>query len=115
MNYENVIIATGSHPTKIPGLSIDSPRLLDSTSALDIKDIPQSMLVIGGGYIGLELGTVYATLGTKITIVEMLPRILSGADSDLVAVLSKNVQRLFESIMLNTKVVEMKEEKKGSK
>jgi len=115
MNFENIIISTGSHPTKIPGLSIDSLRLLDSTSALDIKDIPQSMLVIGGGYIGLELGTVYATLGTKITVVEMLPGILSGADSDLVAVLSKNVQSLFESIMLNTKVVEMKEEKKGIK
>jgi len=115
LNFENVIIATGSHPTKIPGLSIDTPRLLDSTSALDIKDIPQSMLVIGGGYIGLELGTVYATLGTKITIVEMLPGVLSGADSDLVAVLLKNVQSLFESIMLSTKVVEIKEDKRGIK
>lgn len=115
IDFENVIIATGSHPAKIPGLSIDSPYVLDSTSALEISDIPQAMLVIGGGYIGLELGTVYANLGTKVTIVEMLPAILSGADRDLVAVLSKNLQSLFESIMLNTKVVEIKEEKKGLK
>ena len=115
INFENVIIATGSHINKIPGLSIDSPKILDSTSALDIKDIPKSMLIIGGGYIGLELGTVYAALGTKISVVEMLPRLLNGADSDLVAVLSKRVQSLFASIMLNTKVIEIKEVKDGIK
>ncbi|MEO6695933.1 MAG: dihydrolipoyl dehydrogenase [Ignavibacteria bacterium] len=115
LEFENAIISTGSVPSKIPGLSIDSPKFLDSTTALEIKDIPQTMLVIGGGYIGLELGTVYSSLGTKITVVEMLPRILSGADSDLVSVLSKSVESMFESIMLNTKVVEMKEEKKGIK
>lgn len=115
LNFENVIIATGSQPTKIPSLSIDSSRVLDSTSALNIEDIPKSMLVIGGGYIGLELSTVYANLGTKITIAEMLPRILNGADADLVAVLSKKITPLFESIMLNTKVSKTEEIKNGIK
>lgn len=115
LNFENLIIATGSSPSKIPNLSIDSKRILDSTSALELNDIPKSMLVIGGGYIGLELGTVYATLGTKTTVVEMLPGILSGADKDLVSVLSKRIQNLFESIMVNTKVVELKEVKEGIK
>lgn len=115
LNFDNLIIATGSSPSKIPNLSIDSKRILDSTSALELNDIPKSMLVIGGGYIGLELGTVYATLGTKTTVVEMLPGILSGADKDLVSVLSKRIQNLFESIMVNTKVVELKEVKEGIK
>lgn len=115
LNFENLIIATGSSPSKIPDLSIDSKRILDSTSALELNDLPKSMLVIGGGYIGLELGTVYATLGTKTTVVEMLPGILNGADKDLVSVLSKRIQNLFESIMVNTKVVELKEVKDGIK
>lgn len=115
LNFENVIIASGSYPSKIPGLSLNSFRILDSTSALNIEDIPKSMLVIGGGYIGLELGTVYAALGSKITVVEMLPRLLTGADSDLVSVLSKKVTPLFESIMLNTKVNGIEEVKNGLK
>lgn len=115
LNFENVIIASGSHPTKIPGLSLDSSRILDSTSALNIDDVPKSMLVVGGGYIGLELGTVYAALGSKITVVEMLPRLLTGADPDLVSVLSKKITPLFESIMLNTKVTGIEEVKNGLK
>ncbi len=115
LSFENAIIATGSHPSKIPGLTIESSRILDSTSALNIEDIPKSMLVIGGGYIGLELGSVYATLGTKVTLAEMLPRILTGADPDLVSVLSKKINILFESIMLETKVVSMEEVKNGIK
>ena len=115
LNFENVIIATGSHPTKIPALSIESQLILDSTTALNIEDIPKSMLVIGGGYIGLELGTVYAALGTKITVVEMLPRLLNGADPDLVSILSKKVTALFESILLNTKVTGIEEVKNGIK
>lgn len=113
--FENIIIAAGSHPAKIPSLSIDSSRVLDSTSALDIEDIPKSLLVIGGGYIGLELGTVYATLGTKVTIAEMLPGILNGADADLVAVLQKRVKSLFESILVETKVISLEEVKAGIK
>ena len=115
INFENIIIATGSNPAKIPSLDINSSRVLDSTSALDIEDIPKSMLVIGGGYIGLELGTVYATLGTKVTVVEMLPAILNGADNDLVAVLQKKIKSLFESILVETKVVSLEEVKSGIK
>lgn len=115
INFENAIIATGSHPVRIPSLTIDSSRVLDSTSALNIEDIPKSMLVIGGGYIGLELGTVYATLGTKVTVAEMLPGILNGADDDLVAVLQKRVKSLFESVLVETKVISLEESKSGIK
>jgi dihydrolipoamide dehydrogenase len=113
LRFEHCILATGSTPTKIPGISIDSPRMLDSTSALDLPDIPKSLLVIGGGYIGLELGTVYATLGSAVSVVEMTPGLLPGADRDLVAVLQKRLERLFTRIMLNTKVVRVAEEKAG--
>ncbi|MEO8070731.1 MAG: FAD-dependent oxidoreductase, partial [Acidobacteriota bacterium] len=71
LTFEHCILATGSQPTKIPSLSLDSPRMMDSTSGLDLPDVPKSLLVIGGGYIGLELGTVYATLGSKVSVVEM--------------------------------------------
>jgi dihydrolipoyl dehydrogenase len=113
LQFEHLILATGSHPTKIPTLSIDSPRMLDSTSALDLPDVPKSLLVIGGGYIGLELGSVYATLGSKVSVVEMTPGLLPGADRDLVNVLEKKLKGLFASIMLNTKVVKVVEEKAG--
>ena len=113
LQFEHCILATGSHPTKIPSLSIDSPRMLDSTTALDLPDVPKSMLVIGGGYIGLELGTVYATLGSKVSVVEMTGGLLPGADRDLVNVLHKRLEKLFAAIMLNTKVVKVAEEKAG--
>lgn len=103
-----IILATGSLPTRIPALSLDSPRVLDSTSALDLPEIPKSMLVVGGGYIGLELGSVYATLGTKVSVVEMTPGLLPGADRDLVRVLNQRAEKLFEKIYLSTKVTSMK-------
>ena len=84
LQFEHLILATGSQPTKIPSLSLDSPRMLDSTSALELPDIPKTLLVVGGGYIGLELGSVYATLGSKVSVVEMTPGLLPGADRDLV-------------------------------
>src|SRR5215467_3905622 len=84
LSFDRIIIATGSRPAVIPSLKLDSPRMLDSTSALDIEDIPGTLLVIGGGYIGLELGTVYAALGSKVSVVEMTPGLLPGADRDLV-------------------------------
>ena len=90
-----LILATGSHPTKIPSLSLDSPRMMDSTSGLELPDVPKSLLVIGGGYIGLELGSVYATLGSKVSVVEMTPGLLPGADRDLVQVLEKKLKKLF--------------------
>ena len=113
LQFEHLILATGSHPTKIPSLSLDSPRMMDSTSGLELPDVPKSLLVIGGGYIGLELGTVYATLGSKVSVVEMTPGLLPGADRDLVGVLEKRLKKLFAAIMLNTKVVKVAEEGKG--
>jgi dihydrolipoamide dehydrogenase len=113
LQFEHLILATGSHPTKIPTLSLDSPRMLDSTSGLELPDVPKSLLVVGGGYIGLELGTVYATLGSKVSVVEMTPGLLPGADRDLVAVLEKRLKGLFASIMLNTKVVKVAEDGQG--
>src|SRR5688572_7045229 len=94
LQFEHLILATGSHPTKLPTLSLDSPRMMDSTSGLELPDVPKSLLVIGGGYIGLELGTVYATLGSKVSVVEMTPGLLPGADRDLVGVLEKRLKNL---------------------
>lgn len=111
--FDRIIIATGSRPAVIPSLKIDSPRMLDSTSALNLDDVPGTMLVIGGGYIGLELGTVYAALGTKVSVVEMQPGLLPGADRDLVLPLHKRMEKIFESIMLNTTVAAVKEEGNG--
>jgi len=113
VRFEHLILATGSHPTKIPTLSLDSPRMLDSTSGLELPDVPGSLLVIGGGYIGLELGTVYATLGSKVSVVEMTPGLLPGADRDLVGVLEKRLKKIFSAIMVDTKVVKVAEEKAG--
>jgi dihydrolipoamide dehydrogenase len=113
LRFEHAILATGSHPTKVPSLSIDSPRMLDSTTALDLPDVPESLLVIGGGYIGLELGTVYAALGSRVSVVEMTGGLLPGADRDLVGVLEKRLKTIFAGIMLNTKVVQVAEDPKG--
>ena len=113
LEFESAIIATGSQPAKVPGLSIESARLMDSTTALDLPDIPGSLLVVGGGYIGLELGTVYAALGSRVTVVEMTTGLLPGADRDLVNVLAKRIEAICEAVLLETKVVSMKEQKDG--
>ncbi len=113
LTFEHCIIATGSRPATVPGLSIDSPRVMDSTGALDLPDIPASLLVVGGGYIGLELGSVYAALGTRVTVVEMTAGLLPGADRDLVAILAKRIDQICEAVWLNTKVTGMKEIKDG--
>jgi dihydrolipoamide dehydrogenase len=113
LQFQHCVLATGSQPARIPSLWIDSPRMLDSTTALDLPDIPGSLLVIGGGYIGLELGTVYATLGSKVTVVEMTSGLLPGADRDLVNVLQKRLEKLFAAIMVNTKVTKLTEEHDG--
>ena len=107
VSVDYMILALGSLPTKIPSLSIDSPRILDSTSALDLPEIPKSMLVVGGGYIGLELGSVYAALGTRVSVVEMTPGLLPGADRDLVKFLAQRVEKTFEKVMVSTKVTSM--------
>ena len=113
LTFERIIIATGSRPAIVPTLKIESARMMDSTAALDLEDISGSLLVVGGGYIGLELGTVYAELGTKVSVVEMLPGLLPGADRDLVLPLHKRMEKIFESIMVNTTVSSIKEEPNG--
>jgi dihydrolipoamide dehydrogenase len=113
LKFDKIILATGSRPAVIPSLKLDSPRMLDSTGALELADIPKTLLVVGGGYIGLELGSVYATLGTRVTVVEMLPGLLPGADRDLVLPLHKRLEKSFEAILLNTTVASLKEEKAG--
>ena len=113
LTFDRIIIATGSRPTVVPSLKLDSARLMDSTGALDLPDVPKTLLGIGGGYIGLELGSVYATLGTKVTCVEMLSGLLPGADRDLVLPLHKRLEKLFAAILLNTTVKSLKDEKTG--
>jgi len=108
-----IIIATGSRPSTVPGVSIDTPKVLDSTTALELPDIPARLLVVGGGYIGLELGTVYAALGSKVTVVEMTDGLLPGADRDLAAVVAKRLEATCEAILLDTKVTGVKDEKQG--
>jgi dihydrolipoamide dehydrogenase len=113
LTFDRVLLATGSRPAVIPSLKINSPRMLDSTGALDLQDIPKTLLVVGGGYIGLELGSVYAALGTKVTVVEMLTGLLPGADRDLVLPLHKRLEKMFDGILLNTTVKSLKEESNG--
>ncbi len=113
LSFDRIILATGSRPAIIPSLKLDSPRLMDSTGALDLTDVPGSLLVIGGGYIGLELGSVYAALGSKVTVVEMLSGLLPGADRDLVLPLHKRLEKSFAAILLNTTVASIKEEAGG--
>jgi len=113
VEFDHAIVATGSRPAAIPTLRADSPRVLDSTSALALEDVPATMLVVGGGYIGLELGSVYAALGAKVSVVEMLPGILPGADRDLVAVLEKRIEKTFAAVMVDTVVSGMSVQKNG--
>jgi dihydrolipoamide dehydrogenase len=115
LTFDKAIIATGSRIATIPSLNIDSDRFLNSKTALDLPAIPKSLLVIGGGYIGLEIGTVYQALGSKVSVVEMLDGLLPGADRDLVSHLSKRLKSKFDEIVLNSKVVEMNEMKNGIK
>jgi dihydrolipoamide dehydrogenase len=113
LSFDRIIIATGSRPAVVPTLKLETPRMMDSTGALNLEDIPGTLLVVGGGYIGLELGSVYAALGTRVTVVEMLPGLLPGADRDLVLPLHKRLEKMFDSILLNTTVVSVKEEGNG--
>jgi dihydrolipoamide dehydrogenase len=103
VGFENAIIAAGSQATKFPGAPEDE-RIMDSTGALALADIPKRMLVIGGGIIGLEMGTVYDALGTKVSVVEFMDGLITGCDRDLVRPLQKRMEKRFESIMLSTKV-----------
>ena len=113
LTFDRIVIATGSRPAIVPALKLDTPRMMDSTGALNLEDIPVTLLVVGGGYIGLELGSVYAALGTRVTVVEMLPGLLPGADRDLVLPLYKRLEKMFEGILINTTVASVKDEGNG--
>src|ERR1700690_840018 len=113
LTFDRIILATGSRPAIIPSLKLETSRMMDSTSALDLSEVPGTLLVIGGGYIGLELGTVYAALGSKVSVVEMLSGLLPGADRDLVLPLHKRMEKIFDSILLNITVAAVKEEPSG--
>tara|TARA_X000001036_G_scaffold438683_1_gene487202 strand:- start:359 stop:1762 length:1404 start_codon:yes stop_codon:yes gene_type:complete len=104
INFDKCIIATGSRPINLPFAEVNHKDILDSTSALSLKEVPKTMLVIGGGYIGLEMATAYSSLGSKVDVVEFLPRLLPGADLDLVEVLEKTLRNKLNDINLNTKV-----------
>ncbi|HMF14772.1 MAG TPA: dihydrolipoyl dehydrogenase [Gemmataceae bacterium] len=111
--FKHCILATGSVPVRPGPLGIKSPRVMDSTGALKLEDVPASLLVVGGGYIGLELGYVYAALGSKVTVVEILDGLLPGVDRELVLPLHKRLEKLFDKIYLNTKVANLEDTGKG--
>lgn len=114
VSFSNAIIAVGSSPAMIPNLPED-PRILDSTTALELQDVPKHLLVIGGGYIGLEMGTIYEALGSKVTVVEFMDGLLPGADPDLVKPLAKILGKKFDAIHLSTKVSSITAMKSGLK
>jgi len=113
MSFEKAFLATGSRPIMLPGVAAGSSKIIDSTGALEIPDIPSSLLVVGGGYIGLELGSAYVALGSKVSVVEMTDGLLPGCDRDLVSVLKRRISKKFTEIKLNTRVTDLKEQKNG--
>jgi len=113
VSFDHCIIAAGSQSARIPGLPYDDPRLLDSTSALALKDIPKRLLIIGGGIIGLEMATVYDALGSKVTVVEFMDRLIPGADPDIVKPLARRIEKRYEKILLKTKVAKIEAQKDG--
>jgi len=113
LRFRHAILAAGSSPTMPPMFQIGDDRVMDSTGALALADIPKKLLVVGGGYIGLEMGSVYAALGSQVTVVEMLPGLLPGADRDLVRPLAKRLEGQFAAIHLNTKVKSLAAKKNG--
>jgi dihydrolipoamide dehydrogenase len=115
LKFDHAILATGSVPAIPAALRLDDPRVMDSTAALELPDMPRSLLVVGGGYIGLELGSVYATLGSAVTVVEMTAGLLPGADRDLVDVLAKRIDSLMKAVRLNTTVTGMAPDAGGIK
>lgn len=110
ISFDHAILATGSCPVALPNIPCSIPAVMDSSKALQLTHIPESLLVIGGGYIGLELGSFYAALGTKVSVVELTSNLMPGSDPELVSVLSKRLQTLFADIMLNTTVAKISEQ-----
>ena len=113
IRFRRAVLAVGSRPAVLPSLSLDSPRLMNSTDVLELPSIPKTLLVVGGGYIGLEMGTVYAALGSEVTVVEMTDGLLPGADRDLVRVLEVRAKKMFKKIYLSTKVARLQETGSG--
>src|SRR5258708_22822883 len=115
VSFDHCIIAAGSQSAKIPGFPYDDPRLMDSTDALELEDIPKRLLIIGGGIIGLEMATVYDALGSKVSVVEFMDRLIPGADPDIVKPLAKPISKRYEKIMLKTKVAKIEATAQGLK
>ncbi len=115
LSFDHCIIAAGSQAVKLPGFPWDDPRLMDSTDALELADVPKRMLIIGGGIIGLEMATVYEALGSKVSVVELMPQLIPGADPDIVKPLAKRIEKRYEKIYLKTKVTKIEAAKEGLK
>ena len=115
VSFDHAIIAAGSQSARLPGFPYDDPRLLDSTSALELADIPKRLLVIGGGIIGLEMATVYDALGSSISVVELLDGLIPGADRDIIRPLHKRIEKRYEAIWLKTKVTRLEATPQGLK
>jgi dihydrolipoamide dehydrogenase len=114
IKFRHAILATGSQPVALPGTAFQpGNRIMSSTGALALADVPEKLLILGGGYVGLELGTVYAALGSRVSLVELEDRLLVGVDQDLVKPLHRKLEKIFESITLKTKVVSMEENENG--
>ncbi|HEX3207922.1 MAG TPA: FAD-dependent oxidoreductase, partial [Geminicoccaceae bacterium] len=113
IGFAQAIIAAGSAPVFLPFIPRDDPRVMDSTGALDLDDIPERLLVLGGGIIGLEMATVYHELGSKITVVELMDQLIPGVDPDIIRPLQKRIEGLYENIFLGTKATAIKPDKQG--
>ncbi|WP_133716933.1 dihydrolipoyl dehydrogenase [Methylocaldum gracile] len=113
VSFDHAIIAAGSQPVQIPGFPHDDPRMMDSTDALELAEVPKRLLIIGGGIIGLEMATVYHALGSKITVVELMDQIIPGCDADLVKPLYQRIKKQYENIFLKTKVTRIEAKSEG--
>jgi dihydrolipoamide dehydrogenase len=113
VSFEHAIIAAGSEPVKLPFIPHDDPRVIDSTGALELADLPQRLLIVGGGIIGLEMATVYHELGSRVTVVELMDQLIPGADKDIVAPLTKRIEKLYDNIHLRTKVTAVEARAEG--
>ncbi len=115
ISFDQAIIAAGSRVSRIPGFPYEDPRVMDSTDALALADVPRRLLVVGGGIIGLEMATVYESLGSRVTVVELMDNLIPGCDQDLVKPLHKRIAKRYENIFLGTKVTRVQAQKKGLK
>jgi len=113
VSFDHCIIAAGSQSARIPGFPYDDKRLMDSTGALDLTEVPKRLLVIGGGIIGLEMATVYDALGSKVTVVEFMDRLIPGADPDVVRPLARRIEKRYEKILVKTRVAKLEAAKEG--